>query len=81
VYENIPGRPSEYASTILAYLALVVTIPIYVFYKNGPKIRAKSKFAESLDASRKKNVAKRSGSVVSHSEKRTMSEKQLLERV
>ncbi|KAF2028474.1 MFS general substrate transporter [Setomelanomma holmii] len=49
LYKNIPGRPVQYASTILASLAFVVTIPIYVVYKKGPEIRAKSKFAQSLD--------------------------------
>ena len=38
VYTNIPGRPLEYASTILACIAVVVTAPIYVFYKKGPDI-------------------------------------------
>jgi hypothetical protein len=53
MYTNIPGRPLEYASTILACLAFCVTVPIYVFYKKGPQIREKSKFAQSLDVSRK----------------------------
>jgi len=64
MYENIPGRPLEYATTILACIAVVVTIPIYVFYRKGPDIRAKSKFAQSLDENRKKSYAKRTGSVV-----------------
>lgn len=49
MYENIPGRPLEYASTILACLAVLVTIPIYIVYWKGPEIRAKSKFAQSLE--------------------------------
>ena len=59
VYSNIPGRPLEYASTILACIAFVVTIPIYIFYKKGPEIRAKSKFAQSLDETREKSREKR----------------------
>jgi MFS-type transporter involved in bile tolerance (Atg22 family) len=51
LYKNIPGRPVQYASTILACLAFVVTIPIYIVYKKGPEIRAKSKFAQTLDKS------------------------------
>lgn len=51
LYKDIPGRPVQYASTILACLAFVVTIPIYVVYKKGPEIRAKSKFAQTLDKS------------------------------
>jgi hypothetical protein len=49
LYKNIPGRPLPYASTILACLAFLVTIPIYVVYWKGPEIRAKSKFAQDLD--------------------------------
>jgi len=52
MYEKIPGRPLEYASTILACLAILVTIPIYIVYKKGPEIREKSKFAQSLDKNR-----------------------------
>ena len=52
MYEKIPGRPLEYASTILACLAVLVTIPIYIVYKKGPEIREKSKFAQSLDKNR-----------------------------
>jgi hypothetical protein len=49
LYKNIPGKPLPYASTILACLAFLVTIPIYIVYWKGPEIRAKSKFAQSLD--------------------------------
>ncbi|KAF2263857.1 MFS general substrate transporter [Lojkania enalia] len=59
MYENIPGRPLEYASTILACLAVLVTIPIYIVYWKGPEIRAKSKFAQSLDKTREKSKEKR----------------------
>ena len=59
MYTNIPGRPLEYASTILACLAIVVTIPIYIVYKKGPEIRAKSKFAQSLDKNREVTREKR----------------------
>ncbi|KAF1974639.1 MFS general substrate transporter, partial [Bimuria novae-zelandiae CBS 107.79] len=59
MYENIPGRPLEYASTILACLAFLVTIPIYIVYWKGPEIRAKSKFAQSLDQSREVKKEKR----------------------
>jgi hypothetical protein len=81
VYENIPGRPLEYASTILACLAAVVTLPIYVFYKKGPEIRAKSKFAQSLDQNRRKSVTTRRKSSVGVGGKQATSEKQLNERV
>jgi hypothetical protein len=69
MYSNIPGRPLEYASTILACLAFCVTLPIYIFYKNGPSIRAKSKFAQSLDTTRHKSVRRRKSSMVPQGEK------------
>ncbi|KAF2446434.1 MFS general substrate transporter [Karstenula rhodostoma CBS 690.94] len=59
MYENIPGRPLEYASTILACLAFLVTIPIYIVYWKGSEIRAKSKFAQSLDKGREVEREKR----------------------
>lgn len=51
LYSNIPGKyPLSYASTILACIAIVVTIPIYIFYRKGPIIRSNSKFAQTLAA-------------------------------
>jgi hypothetical protein len=37
---------------LLAGLAFLVTIPIYVFYWKGPAIRARSKFAVRLASNR-----------------------------
>jgi hypothetical protein len=54
VYSNIPGHPLEYASTILGCIGVLVVIPIYVFYWKGPEIRARSKFAMTLESDRKK---------------------------
>jgi hypothetical protein len=64
LYKNIPGRPLPYASTILACLACVVTVPIYVVYWKGPEIRAKSKFAQSLDSALNERREKRRKSAV-----------------
>lgn len=78
VYHKIPGRSDiyqplyenngsklhlEYASTILACLAVVVTIPIYICYWKGPTIRKRSKFAMSLDQDRKERYERRSTAV------------------
>lgn len=66
MYTNIPGRPLEYASTILACLAVCVTIPIYIVYKKGPAIRAKSKFALSLEKGweeRRRSIGARTASM------------------
>lgn len=49
----------EWASTLLAFLAIIVAIPVYVFYVKGPAIRERSKFAQSLADDRKKNGGKR----------------------
>ncbi|TQN64876.1 putative transporter [Colletotrichum shisoi] len=49
LYENIgDSRHTEYASTVLACLAFLVTIPVYLIYWKGPVIRERSKFAQSL---------------------------------
>ena len=57
MYENIPGKYRlQWASTILAVLAIFVTIPIYIFYWKGPVIREKSKFAQVLASDRKAGV-------------------------
>ncbi len=49
LYKNISGQPIRYASTILSCSAVLLTIPIYIVYWKSPEIRAKSKFAQSLD--------------------------------
>ena len=48
----------EYPTTILACLAFVVTIPIYVFYWKGPIVREKSKFAQVLASDRQSKQGK-----------------------
>ncbi|KAK1988470.1 major facilitator superfamily transporter [Colletotrichum cereale] len=60
LYENIGhSRHTEYASTVLACLALMVTIPVYLIYRKGPVIRERSKFAQSLDADRRAKGGRR----------------------
>ena len=49
----------EWASTLLAFLAIIVAIPVYIFYWKGPAIRERSKFAQSLADDRKANGGKR----------------------
>ena len=53
LYANIGSRPLENATTVLACLAFVVTIPIYVFYFKGPYFRERSPFALGLASKRK----------------------------
>lgn len=60
VYENISDKYTlEYPSTILACLAFVVTIPIYIFYWKGPVLRERSKFAQTLASDRKARRGRR----------------------
>lgn len=47
-YEYFQGRQLEYPSTVLACVAFVVTIPIFIFYWKGPWVRKRSKFAQVL---------------------------------
>jgi hypothetical protein len=44
----------EWASTFLAFMAILFTIPIYIFYWKGPRIRELSPFAQTLASDRKK---------------------------
>ena len=48
-YKNIGGAHHvNYASTILACIAVLVTIPVYIFYFYGEWYRKRSPFAQSL---------------------------------
>lgn len=53
-YSNVGGESYrlhlEWPSTILAIIALILTIPIFLFYRYGAWFRMKSKFAMSLAA-------------------------------
>ncbi|KAL9049659.1 MAG: hypothetical protein Q9162_007101 [Coniocarpon cinnabarinum] len=66
MYSNIganTGYKLEYASTVLACLAVVVVIPIFIFYWKGPEVRKRSKFAQELAADRKKNEGRRASRI------------------
>ncbi|KAI1338588.1 major facilitator superfamily transporter [Xylariaceae sp. FL0016] len=52
LYSTFDPYPRAYASSILGCIAVVVAIPIYVFYWKGPEIRAASAFAQTLEADR-----------------------------
>ncbi|ODM24317.1 hypothetical protein SI65_01975 [Aspergillus cristatus] len=61
MYENIGGRLHlQWASTLLGCIGVLVMIPIYVFYWKGPAIRARSKFAQTLEADRQQHQGRRS---------------------
>jgi hypothetical protein len=59
-YENIGGedRKLVYPSTILACLAVLVIIPVYVFYWRGDRLRLRSPFAQELEQQRRKRLEK-----------------------
>lgn len=59
-YENIgpENRKLVYPSTILACLAVLVIIPVYVFYWKGEQIRLKSRFAQELEKQRRARLEK-----------------------
>lgn len=73
MYTNIGGRfHLQWASTILGCLSVLVTVPIYIFYWKGPEIRARSKFAQTLEADRQRHAAVRRSSQVTISRKTSM---------
>ncbi|OKO98770.1 hypothetical protein PENSUB_9021 [Penicillium subrubescens] len=55
MYQNMgTTHRLEWPSTFLGIMAIIFTIPIYIFYFYGPKIRERSPFAQTLAADRKK---------------------------
>ena len=53
MYTNIGTKLRlVWPSVILGFLAVLVTIPIYVFYWKGSAIRKRSKFAQELASDR-----------------------------
>jgi hypothetical protein len=47
------------ATWVLFALSVVVTIPVYVIYRKGPQIRARSKYAAEVEKERQANAAAR----------------------
>jgi len=63
-YTNIGGKHHlEYASTILACIALLLVSAVYVIYWKGPVLRARSPFAQQLQTARANNEGRRVSSV------------------
>lgn len=58
-YDLFPKYKLEWPSTILGIIAIFISIPVYWFYVSGPKIREKSKFAQTLASERKEHVGRR----------------------
>ncbi|WFD00020.1 hypothetical protein MYAM1_002766 [Malassezia yamatoensis] len=53
MYSNIGTLHTEWASTILAILAVFIVMPVYLFYWKGEQIRARSPFAQEIMKARK----------------------------
>ena len=63
MYEHMGNEHSlQWASTFLGLVGFLVLIPIYVFYWKGPAIRARSKFAQQLEADRQQHAETRRAS-------------------
>ena len=61
LYQNIGNELHlEYATTILACIAVLVTVPIYFFYRMGPAIRDRSPFAKQVSEELKQRTSARS---------------------
>jgi Major Facilitator Superfamily len=64
-FTNIGGKNHlEYASTILACIAVVLIIAVYVIYWYGPVLRKRSPFAQQLQAAREEGGGRRVSMVV-----------------
>ncbi|KAI8937685.1 hypothetical protein NX059_005386 [Plenodomus lindquistii] len=51
----------RYSTWVLFALSVVVCIPVFVIYKKGPQIRARSKYAEAVQQERLELAEKRQG--------------------
>ncbi|KAL1305794.1 hypothetical protein AAFC00_003958 [Neodothiora populina] len=59
-YNNIGGKMHlQYASTILACIATLLVVSVYVIYWKGPVLRKRSKFAQQLNNARQENGGRR----------------------
>lgn len=47
------------ATWVLFALSVLVCIPVYVIYKKGPQIRARSKYAKEVEAEKQSNAVAR----------------------
>jgi hypothetical protein len=51
-FQNIGDKPLQYASTILACIATLLVVAVYVIYWKGPVLRKRSPFAQQLSSAR-----------------------------
>jgi len=59
-FTNIGGRYHlEFATTILAGIAALLVVAVYVIYAKGPQLRARSPFAQQLNQAKQENGGRR----------------------
>jgi len=72
-YTNIGGKHHlEYASTILACIALLLVVSVYVIYWKGPVLRKRSPFAQQLSSAREDNGGRRASAIYGPSRNNSM---------
>ncbi|THV98443.1 MFS transporter [Aureobasidium pullulans] len=72
-YTNIGGEHHlEYASTILACIAFLLVISVYVIYWKGPVLRKRSPFAQQLSSAREDNGGRRASAIYGPSRQNSM---------
>ena len=74
-YELFPRYTLQYPSTILACIAAVVAIPVYIFYFYGSWFRERSPFAQTLAGERKESAGRRASYMALGEEKQMDREK------
>lgn len=58
-FQNIGSKPLQYATTILACIATVLVMAVYVIYWKGPVLRKRSPFAQQLSNARLEDGGRR----------------------
>ncbi|KAH7418476.1 major facilitator superfamily domain-containing protein [Cadophora sp. MPI-SDFR-AT-0126] len=71
-FTNIGSNPLAYASTILACIAFLLVLAVYVIYWKGPVLRKRSPFAQQLSDARneQENFGRRLSKIPSESQRR-----------
>lgn len=71
MYKKLGNRNSQ---LVLFGLALAFCVPVYVFYKRGPQIRERSKFAKALEDRKDGKVGDKNEAIRQERERRTYTE-------
>ncbi|KAG9678229.1 MFS transporter, partial [Aureobasidium melanogenum] len=72
-YTNIGGKDHlQYASTILACIACLLVVSVYVIYWKGPVLRKRSPFAQQLSSAREEHGGRRASAIYGPSRNNSM---------